>query len=173
MKLTARSLSTSSSMIFYLSEVKGLFFCLTNLILGSIFNWWVITFRRISSISAADQAKILAFAPSRFTSCYRFGSDNYDPIWIVFSGSSSFNGIEISCSTGSSISSFFLWSNLSTDKESSDWLFFVETMKQRRASCWSSYISPTLILVKNRINKWYIETTALKALNLDRPNMAL
>ena len=87
-------------------------------------NFWinvqlmVIISRGMPDISVADQANISIFILNRFISCYRSGSSNYDLIWIVFSESLSFNGIEISCSTGSSLSSFFIWSNLSMDKES-------------------------------------------------------
>ena len=108
MKLAARSLSDSSSMTFYILGAKDFFFCLTSLTLRLMFNRWIITFGEISGISVVDKAKISMFALSRFTSCCRSESNIYDLIWTVFSGSSSFNGIETSYSIGSPLSSFFL-----------------------------------------------------------------
>ena len=140
---------TSSSMSFCLSGVKDLFFYLTGLTLGSIFNRWVITSERISDISIVDQTKISAFALNRFINCCHSGSDNCDLIWIVFSRLFSLSGIETSCLVGSPFSSFSLWSSLSIDKESSGWLFFTETIKQCQTNCWSSHISLTLFFIKN------------------------
>ena len=154
MKTAVRSLSTSSSMIFYLSGTKGLFFCLTDLTFGSMFSRWVITSGGMPGISVADQTKMSTFALSRFISCCRSRSGSYDPIWTIFSRSSSFNGMETSYSASSPLSSFSLWSNLSTDKESSGWLFYVKTRKQYQTSCWSPCISPTLFLVENQTNRW-------------------
>ena len=120
MKPAVRSLLTSSSMTFCLSGAKDLFFCFTGLTFDSIFSQWIIIFEGMPGISVADQAKISVFALSRFISyrCSRSGS--CDPIWTVFLRFSSFNEMKISCLIDLSLSSFFLWSNLSTNKESSD-----------------------------------------------------
>ena len=67
----------------------------------------------------------------------------------------------------------FFWSKLSTDKEPSGWLFYVETRKHHRASCWSPHISPTPFFVGNRTSRWYVETIALKVFRSDRPSTAL
>ena len=118
MKPVVRSLSTSSLMIFCLSEAKGRFSCLTDLTFGLMLTRWVIIFEEISGMSVTDQAKISALALSNFINCCRFESDNCDPIRTVFSGSSFFNGMEISCLVGSPLSWFSLWSNLLTGKKS-------------------------------------------------------
>ena len=107
MKSIVRSLSTSSSITFCLSGVKCRFFYLTDLTFGLMLSRWVITSEGISDLSVVNQVKILIFALSKFTSYCRSRSDSCDPIWIIFSRSSFFNGIETSCLAGSPLSWFF------------------------------------------------------------------
>ena len=177
MKSTARSLSTFSSMTFCLSKAKNIFFYLTSMTFGSILSRWVITFEEISDMSVADQAKISTFSLSKFINCCRSGLNSCDLIWTIFLGSSSFNGMKLNCSSGSSLCSSLcslsFWFNLSTDKESLGLLFCVKVRKQHRASCWSPRISLTPLLVENQTNKWYVETTALRMSSPDRPSMTL
>ena len=173
MKLTARSLLTSSSITFCLSGAKDHFFCLTGLTFELMLSRWVITFEKILGISVADQIKISVSALSKFINCCHSELDNYDPIWTVFSGSSSFSRIETSCSVGWPLFWFSLCFNLLTDKESLGLLFWMETRKQCWASCWPPCISPILFLIENQTNRWYVKTTAFRALSPDHPSMTL
>ena len=173
MKSAARSLSISSSIVFYLSGAKLLFFCLTDLNFGSIFNRWVITSGEILGMLVADQAKTSAFLLNRSSSCFRTDSGRSDPIWTIFIGLIFLNVIETSHSTGSPLSLLSLWSSLSTDKRSLELLPSIETMKQYRASCWSLRISLIPFFVENQTRRWYIETTALNTLSPGHPSIAL
>ena len=126
MKSVVKSLFTFLSMAFCLSWVKGLFFCLTGLVFGSIFSQLVITSRKILGMSVGDQANISAFAFSRSISRFHFGSLNHDPIETIFIRSASFKTTGISCSASSPLSSFSLWSSLSIVKGSLDLMPSVE-----------------------------------------------
>ena len=122
MSLASKSFFTSSSIACCRSGAKFLFFYLTGLTDGSTWRWWVITFIGMLGMSAGDQAKTSALSLRKLMSFALVTWSRRLPIWTVFVGSSSLNGIEIVRSTGSPWPfSSSRGSSCSKVKESFDW----------------------------------------------------
>ena len=127
-----KSLSTSSSITFYLSKAKLLFFYFTDLYFGSIFILCMIMSAEISSISDAVNANTLAFLQRKENNFSFRLVFNQAFIWTIFSGSTP-SSIIISGSADSSwifpTSSSSPWSRILIDGVPTD-AFILEAIRK-------------------------------------------
>lgn len=159
MNLDERSLSTSSSIAFYLLGKKLFFFCRIGLYLGSTFSLQIIISGGTPSISDADQAKMSELTHKKGSDLTPFflwqkGSDLTDFAW------SSSNGKESSYLDSSPLFFGCLSSNYSVVDTLLDFCTLDAIKKYHRANYWSLRISPTLFLVEKYMRRHLVEMTA-------------